>query len=180
MTAKECIEGRRSIRKFLEKPVERSVLQDIVATASYAPSWKNTQIVRYIVVDDPVLKNKIATDCTTLYPANADRILSAPAIVVVTALKNRCGFERDGSYSTHRGDGWQMFDTGIASEAFCLSAYEHGLGTVILGLFDDDKVMNLLSIPEDREVITMIPIGYPAEAPVAPKRKAVDELLSFI
>lgn len=180
MTAKECIEGRRSIRKFLEKPIDRSVLQDIVATASYAPSWKNTQIVRYIVVDDPVLKNKIATDCTTLYPANADRILSAPAIVVVTALKNKCGFERDGSYSTHRGDGWQMFDTGIASEAFCLSAYEHGLGTVILGLFDDDKVMNLLSIPEDREVITMIPIGYPAEAPIAPKRKTVDELLSFI
>ena len=59
MTAKECIKGRRSIRKFADTPVSRDVIADIVETASYAPSWKHTQITRYIAVEGE-LKDKIA------------------------------------------------------------------------------------------------------------------------
>ena len=72
-----------------------------------------------------------------------------------------------------------MFDTGIASEAFCLAAYEQGLGSVILGIFDEAKAASLLEIPEDRELVALIPVGYPAEEPVAPRRKPVEELLSY-
>jgi nitroreductase len=72
-----------------------------------------------------------------------------------------------------------MFDAGVASEAFCLAAYEQGLGSVILGLFDYEKTAKLLDIPEDREVIALIPIGYPDEEPAAPRRKSVEELLTF-
>ena len=72
-----------------------------------------------------------------------------------------------------------MFDAGVASEAFCLAAYEQGLGTVILGLFDHKEACELLEIPEDRDLVALIPIGYPAEAPVAPRRKSVDDLLSY-
>lgn len=180
MTAKECIEGRRSIRSFLDKPVNRLVIEDILSTASFSPSWKNTQVVRYIAIDDAHVLQTIANECTSIYPGNARSILSAPMLIAITALKGRCGFERDGSFSTHRGDSWQMFDSGVACEAFCLSAFEHGLGTVILGLFDEDKIVSLLSIPDDRELIALIPIGYPAEEPIAPKRKSVGDLLSFI
>ena len=70
-------------------------------------------------------------------------------------------------------------ERGVASEAFCLAAYDKGLGTVIMGIFDEDKIVDLLEIPEDRELVALIPVGYPAEEPVAPKRKPVSDLLSY-
>lgn len=178
MTAKECIKGRRSIRKFADTPVSKDVIADIVETASYAPSWKHTQITRYIAVEGE-LKDKIADECTGAYAKNGEIIKNAPMLIAVTFIKNRSGFERDGSYSTPKEGGWQMFDAGVASEAFCLAAYEQGLGTVIMGIFDEAKAASLLEVPEERELVALIPIGYPAESPAAPKRKSVEELLSF-
>jgi len=177
MTAKECIMGRRSIRAFSEEAVSHELISEIVETASYAPSWKHTQIVRYIAVEGD-LKNKVA-ECTSAYARNGEIIAAAPMVIAVTIIKGRSGYERDGSFSTHRGEGWQMFDAGVASEAFCLAAYEKGLGTVIMGIFDDDKVAELLELPEGREVIALIPVGYPAETPVAPRRKPVEEMITF-
>ena len=177
MTAKECIKGRRSIRTFTQEPISHELIADIVETASYAPSWKHTQIVRYIAVEGE-LKDKIAA-CTSAYARNGEIIAAAPMVIAVTIIKGRSGFERDGSFSTHRGEGWQMFDAGVASEAFCLAAYEKGLGTVIMGIFDDDKVAELLEIPEDRDVVALIPVGFPAESPVAPRRKPVEEMVIF-
>ena len=112
MTAKECIKGRRSIRKFTEQPIDHSLLEGIIETASYSPSWKNTQIVRYIAVEGE-LKDKIADECTSSFPNNGAIIKGAPMLIVVTVIKNRCGYERDGSFTTRRGDSWQMFDAGI-------------------------------------------------------------------
>ena len=149
----------------------------MVEAASYAPSWKHTQIVRYIAVEGS-LKAEVAK-CTSGYAGNGVIIDQAPMAVVVTIIKNRSGFERDGSYSTHRGDGWQMYDAGVASEAFCLAAYEQGLGTVIMGLFDQDEASKVLNIPQERELVALIPVGYPAESPAAPKRKTVEDLLTF-
>ena len=177
MNAKECIMGRRSIRSFTEAPVSHELISEIVEAASYAPSWKHTQIVRYIAVEGD-LKNRVAK-CTSAYPHNGEIIASAPMVIAVTIIKGRSGYERDGSFSTHRGDGWQMYDAGVASEAFCLAAYEKGLGTVIMGIFDDDKVAEILNVPAERDVIALIPIGYPAEEPTAPRRKPVEELLTF-
>ena len=156
MTGKEMILGRRSIRKYSDKPVDDALLAEIVEEASYAPSWKHSQITRYIAIKDPVLKEKIAAEGTTIWPGNGDIIRQAPVLMAICAVKNRSGFERDGSYSTVREDRWEFFDTGIASQTLCLAAYEHGLG---------------------QELIALIPIGYPAEDPTAPKRKAVSDLL---
>ena len=178
MTAKECILGRRSIRKFKADPVSHELISSIVETASYAPSWKHTQIARYIAIEGD-LKERIAKEGTTIWPGNGAIISGAPVLIAVTILKNRSGFERDGSYSTPRGDGWQMYDAGVASQTFCLAAYEQGLGSVILGLFDQETVETLLQLPEDRELVALIPIGYPDEAPVAPRRKPVEELLTY-
>lgn len=177
MTAKECITGRRSIRQFTDQPVSHELLAQIVETASYAPSWKHTQIVRYIAVEGET-KAKLAA-CTSTFPNNGKIMENAPMVVAITVIKGRCGFERDGSYTTKRGDSWQMFDAGVASEAFCLAAYEQGLGTVILGIFDQDEATAVLELPEDRELVALIAIGTPAEAPVAPRRKSVDDLLSY-
>lgn len=178
MQALDCIRTRRSIRKFTDEPVSHEVLEKVVEAASWSPSWKNTQIVRYIAIEDPALKDRIATECTTSFTYNAGTMNSAPMLIAVTVIKNRCGFERDGSYTTSRKDTWQMFDAGIASQTFCLAAHEYGLGTVIMGIFDD-SLADLLEIPEDRELVNIICIGHPAEEPEMPKRKTVADLLTY-
>ena len=178
MEALQCIRGRRSIRKFTDEAVSHETLEKIVEAASYSPSWKNTQIVRYIAIDSPELKSKIANECTTCFTYNAGTMNSAPMLIAVTVLKNRCGYERDGSFTTSRKDTWQMFDAGIATQTFCLAAHEYGLGTVIMGIFDD-SLSEVLQIPEDRELVNIICIGHPAESPEMPKRKSVSELLTY-
>lgn len=178
MTARECILGRRSVRRFTAQPVDHALLSDIVSTAAYAPSWKNTQIVRYIAVEGD-LKDRIANECTDMFPNNGKIIAGAPMLIAVTVIKNRCGYERDGSFTTPRGDTWQMYDAGVASQTFCLAAHEAGLASVIMGIFDRAKAEVLLELPEDRELVALIPLGYAAEEPAAPRRKEVSELLSF-
>ena len=178
MTAKECIINRRSIRRFKPDAVDTQLLKGIVETASYAPSWKHTQITRYIAVEG-ALKDKIADEGTKMFPNNGNIIKNAPVLIAVTVVKGRSGYERDGSFSTDRGDGWQMYDAGVASQTFCLAAYEQGLGTVILGLFDQAPIESMLQLPEDRELVALIPVGYPDEAPAAPRRKPVEDLLSY-
>lgn len=178
METLENIRTRRSIRKYTDEPVSHEVLEKIVEAASCSPSWKNTQIVRYIAIDNKELKDKIATECTTGFTYNGGTMANAPMLIAVTVLKNRCGYERDGSFTTSRKDTWQMFDAGIASQTFCLAAHEYGLGTVIMGIFDD-SLSEVLEIPEDRELVNIICIGHPAESPEMPKRKTVADLLSY-
>lgn len=178
MTAKECIKGRRSVRKFAEQAVDHALLSEIVETASYYPSWKHTQIVRFVAVEGEK-KERLAKECTDMWANNGKIMESAPVVMAVTIIRNRSGFERDGSFSTNKGDRWQMYDAGIASQTLCLAAYEKGIASVILGLFDDAKAAAILELPEDREVAALIPVGYAAEDPAAPKRKPVEEILSF-
>ncbi len=177
MNTIECINTRRSIRKFTEEPVPHDTIQKIVEAASMAPSWKNTQITRYTVVESKELKDKIAAEATI--PFNANTINSAAAVVAVSVVKNRCGYERDGSFTTVKEDSWQMFDAGVATQTFCLAAHEYGIGSVVMGIFDYDKVAELVEMPETQEMVALVAIGYPAENPEAPKRKTVEDLLTY-
>ena len=178
MNAKECIETRRSIRKFKPDSINHSIIESLVKTASMAPSWKNTQIARYYILEGAA-KDELAAKCTPAYPHNGEIIQGAPMLVVVAFVKNRSGFERDGSFSTVKEGGWQMFDSGIAAQTFCLAAHEAGLGTVIMGIFDENLVASSIGLPEEQEVACLIPIGYPDEAPASPKRKDISDLLIF-
>ena len=178
MNANECILTRRSIRHFKNIPISHEFLEEIISIASFSPSWKNTQVTRFIAVEGE-LKEQIATNATSLYPNNGTIIKNAPMLIAVTVVKNRCGFERDGSYTTFRKDTWQMFDAGIASQTFCLAAHDRGIGSVILGIFDQDTITDLLGISNDQELVALIPIGYPDEEPAAPKRKTVSDLLTY-
>ena len=177
MNAAECLKTRRSIRKYKADKVDHSVIDSVVSLASYSPSWKNTQITRYTAIEDPSLQNEIADRFTPDY--NSNIIRQAPVLVAVTFKKGRCGYERDGSFTTKKGDRWQMFDVGAACQTFCLAAWNKGLGTVIMGVFDEDEIAELLGIPEDQELGALIALGYPDIEPDAPKRKAVGELLQY-
>ena len=179
MEAMECIKTRRSCRKFKEEVVPHEVLGTIVGAAAYAPSWKNTQITRYIVVEDREKIEKIATDCVLGFEYNTKTIRNCADLVVVTMVKNRSGYEKDGSYTTSKEDRWEMFDAGIATQTFCLAAHEQGVGSVIMGIFDETKIAEVIDVPEGQQVAALIAIGYPVFEPEAPKRKEVSELLSF-
>ena len=177
MNVTECIKTRRSIRKFKPDPVDHSIIDSVVSSASYSPSWKNTQITRYIAVEDRTVLSGIADQYTPDY--NSRIIRQAPVLMAVTFIKGRCGFERDGSFTTKKGDRWQMFDVGVSCQTFCLAAKDKGLGTVIMGVFDEDGISDLLHIPKEQELGALIAIGYPDIAPEAPKRKSVEELLQY-
>lgn len=177
METKECILTRRSVRKFLDKPVDRETIEQVIALAAYAPSWKNTQISRYIAIEDQAVLDAICRDF--LPEHNANIVSGAPLLVAQTFLKSRSGFERDGSYTTERGDGWQHYDCGIAAQTFCLAAHDAGLGTVIMGIFPHKELGAFLNVPEDQELMALIAVGWPDQEPAAPKRKDVETLLSW-
>ncbi len=177
MNAIECLKTRRSIRKYKPDPISHSQIESLVSTASFSPSWKNTQITRYIAIEDSDILNSIINDFTPSFNSNV--IKQAPLLMAVTFKKGRCGFERDGSYTTKKEDRWQMFDVGIACQSFCLAAHNAGLGTLIMGIWDEEGITKLLNIPEDQELAALIAVGYPDIEPEAPKRKSVDELLTF-
>lgn len=173
------IETRRSIRSFKDKMVDNECIKEIVASAIYAPSWKNSQVVRYRVVTNKILLETIAKEGMCNFAFNEKTVLGCGGLVVLSVVKNRCGYERDGSFSTKKEDRWEMFDAGVASQSFCLAAHDKGIGSVILGIFDEDKIAELVQLPESEKVACLIAIGYPKEEPAAPKRKAVEEVLQI-
>jgi nitroreductase len=173
----ECVKTRRSIRKFKEEDVAFESIQKAVEAAVYAPSWKNTQITRYYAVSNKDMKDKIAGYLPSINQVAAQ---SAPVLMVVSVVKYRSGYNREGKCDTPKGTGWQMFDCGLSSMLFCLKANELGLGTVIMGYFDEDAIAKDLEIPDTEEVSAIIALGYPDEEPVMPKRKGTDIILKQI
>ena len=177
MNTMDCIFSRRSIRKFKPDPVGHQLLETVIQAASYSPSWKNSQITRYIAIEDSSILAKIADDFTPSF--NSHIIRQAPLLLAVTFVKGRWWFEGDGSFTTKKEDRWQMFDAGVSCQTFCLAAWDKGLGTVIMGVFDEDGIAELLGIPEDQELGALIALGYPDIEPEAPKRKTVEQLLQY-
>ncbi len=178
MNTTECIRTRRSIRKFKAAPVDHSLLESLISDTSYSPSWKNSQITRFIAIEDSSILDSIVQDYTPSF--NSDIIKQVPVLLAVTFVKGRSGFERDGSFSTKKGDRWQMFDVGVACQTFCLAAHNAGLGTVIMGIWDEDGITNLLKLPDDQELAALIAVGWPDVDPDVPMRKSVDELLTYL
>lgn len=178
MNTIECIKTRRSVRAFTEEPVTVEDITPIVEAAAYAPSWKNTQTTRYMAVLDKTRINQLAEECMMGFSHNEGIAHQAPAVIAVTTVEKRSGYERDGSFTTSKGTHWQSFDAGIATQTFCLAAHEMGLATVIMGVFDADKAAQVLEVPEGQSVSALIAIGHAAEAPEAPKRKTAADLLT--
>lgn len=173
----ECIKQRRSIRKFKEDKVSGDVIKELVESAKYAPSWKNTQVTRYYAITNEGIKEKISESVPNF---NQEATSGAPVIVVSTVVKLRSGYTREGEFDTPKGKGWQMYDCGLSNMIFCLAAKELGLGTVIMGYYDEEVVTQAIGVPETEEVISVIALGYPEEEPIMPKRKGADIILNIL
>lgn len=182
MQLKDAIRERRSVRNFKPEPIPHEVINEIMENVRFVPTWKNTQIVRYYLVEDPALKARFdAGEFCYGFTYNANTIKRAPQVMVLAYRKGVSGHEKDGSNATPKGDDfWEAFDCGIAAQTFCLLAHEKGIGTVIQGYFDDAMIAEALNIPEGYSVGAVIPIGYPEEEPKTPKRVEAEELIKIV
>lgn len=170
----EVITGRRSIRRYTRDEVPEQALRDIVEAVRWAPSWANTQCWEIIVVSDQLIKEQLQAVLSPKNPAGP-AMASAPLVVAVCGKNRTSGFYK-GEAVTRFGD-WKLYDLGLATQNILLAAASHGLGTVVVGAFDHAEAGRILGLPEDVEVVTLVPLGYPDHEPGAPKRKPPEDFV---
>ena len=168
MSVLEVIKKRQSIRKYKEDLVPEEALMRVVEAARLAPSGKNLQPWKFIIVRDKVLKEKLAH-------ASAEQffIAKAPVIIVGCGFPDNC-YARMGRYMKS----WPV-DVTIALEHLILQAQEEGFGTCWIGSFEEEEVKAILNIPRNVRVLALTPLGYPDETPPFRKRKNLEEIISF-
>ena len=172
----DIIKGRRSIRRYEDKDIPESDLQQILESIQWSPSWANTQCCEVVVVKDKDMKQKVAETVPSTNPASKG-VAEAPVILALCAKLQSSGYSK-GQASTKFGD-WFMFDLGIAAQSLCLRAHSLGLGTVIVGVLDHEKAKKVLGVGEGYELAALIPVGYPAKDSPAPKRRAISDFAHY-
>lgn len=169
----EIVKGRRSVRKYEERPVPQDALNTILDAVRWAPSWANTQCWELIVVRDSAVKEQLQATLPPKGNPAVKAIVQAPVVIAVCGRLKSSGYYKD-QVTTKFGD-WFMFDLGIACQNLCLAAHALGLGTVVVGLFDHDKARAALKVPPGYELVVLIPLGYPAKISSAPNRREIAE-----
>jgi len=174
----EAIKTRRSIRKYLDRTIGDNELNAVLEAVRMAPSWANMQCWRMIVVKDKTLKGKISElsyvesfFAPKGYKSNPAKkaLAEAPVVIVLCADPADSG--------TLWGQNYYLVDTGIASQNLMLAARGQGLGTVFVGVFEEEKLKRLLNIPSSVRVVGLFPLGYPAEEKKdGPPRKPLAEI----
>ncbi len=176
MELQQAIEQRRSIRKYQQKEVKREDLQAMIKAANLAPSWKNSQVVRYYVIQNPIMLEKVKK---TLPEFNYNNVKDAPVLIVSCIVKNRSGFDKDSTPSNEVGNGWGCYDCGLHDMNMILKATDLGLSTLIMGLRDEKQLREILSIDENQMILSVIAVGYADIEPQMPVRKAVEDMTTF-
>lgn len=181
MDTLEAISSRRSVRKFSDQPVEPEKLQTILEAVRMAPSWANMQCWRLVVVQDPAVRAQISElsyvesfFATRGYKSNPamKALAEAPVVVVACAVPEQSG--------ELNGQDYYMTDMGIASENLMLAAHALGLGSVFVGVFDEEKLGELLDIPPGVRIVGLFPIGYPlGESKGGPPRRPLEEIVFY-
>ncbi len=159
-----AIQRRFSVRKYGPYELEDEKLKRVLEAARLAPSARNVQEWRFVVVRDPEMREALVD------AANGQQFIGeAPAVIVACAVATEhvmpCGLH------------CFPIDVAIAMAYMTLAAVEQGLGTCWVGAFNADRVRGLLSIPSDVIVVGLLPIGYPAVEAPPKKRLPLDEIV---
>ena len=166
MTVHEAIGARRSVRAYQDKPIEEDKLRRVLEAGRLAPSARNMQEWKFVVVRDRRLRGRLVSACK-----GQAFVAEAPVVIAACATKSdhimTCG---QYAYS---------IDLAIAVDHMTLAAVQEGLGTCWLGAFHEDEVREVLGIPPDVRVVAVLPVGYPAEAPRARSRNPFEEVFCF-
>ena len=178
MTFQEILERRQSVRKYQEKPVEKEKIEKLVESVHMAPSACNSQPWKLIIVDEPELKNEVAKATFSTAISFNKFATEAPVIAVLVIEKAKLIAQIGGKVKDQE---YAQYDIGIAAAHFCLQATELGLGTCMLGWFDEKKIKQLLHIPEKRKIGLLITVGYPPDDYKMRKkiRKPVEQICGF-
>lgn len=161
----EAIRGRRSIRSFMDRPVEDEKLSAVLEAGRLAPSARNLQDWRFVVVRDPATRKRLAEAAR-----NQEFVGQAPVVIAA------CGTS---DMVMTCGQPACVLDVTIAVDHMTLAAVAEGLGTCWIGAFYEDKVKEVLGIPEQIRVVALLLLGYPAQAARSTPRKKMDEILAY-
>ena len=180
MNSKELLVTRRSIRRFTEELVPKELIEEIIETTKYAPSWKNFQIARFNILQNKKLIEKIGEVGVNDFVYNTKTLKNANQICVLSYKKGISGHHETGEQATAKTD-WEVFDAGIAALQFCLAAHDKGVGTLIMGIIDEKTIAPIINLPEDEAIGAVIVFGYNKhDHPTAPKRKENKEIVRYI
>ncbi len=159
----EKIVERRTIRKFTHESVSKETIERCVDAARLSPSGMNRQPLKYIIVNEEILLEKVfsTTRWAGYLPDYEPSREEMPRAYVVVLLDKRIK-EKVGH------------DAGIAVMSISMVAYEEGLGSCILGAIDRPKLRRILKVPEELEIVLAVALGRPAEDPVTDKVKNGD------
>jgi len=177
MSVKEIIAQRRSIRRYLDKPVEREKILTCLEAARMAPSADNVQPWRFLVIDDPELKDKFSRKVFSGIYSVTKFAAKAPVLILILArldiIANRIGKQI-------QGVNFYLIDTGIAGEHIVLQAEELGLGTCWIGWFNLRKARKVLQIPKKYKIVSLLSMGYYDKRPQKEKkRKSLEDIAWF-
>jgi nitroreductase len=166
----QAISDRRSIRKYQQRAVEPEKLEKVLDAARLAPSWKNMQCWRFLVLTDPERRRALLEAFPEENPGKK-AVAMAPCIIVVCADPAESGVEN--------GIDYYVADTAIAFEHLCLAARGLGLGTCWMGWFDESRIKEALQIPAEIRVVGLTPLGYPDQEPKPRPRKELSEIAFY-
>lgn len=173
----DLVNKRESVRNYANISVEHNKIMRILETARLAPSACNAQPWRFIVVDDPDLKNKIA-DATSSRLIGLNHFTKQAPVHIVVVMEPANLTSKFGSIVKQKH--FPLIDIGIAAEHICLAAVAEGLGTCMIGWFDETTVRKLLAIPPKSRPVLIITMGYPAKMETREKkRKPIEEVVNY-
>jgi nitroreductase len=161
----DVVRARKSVRAYRRDPIPDEAFTRVMEAARLAPSAKNVQPWRFIVVRDQRIIAELAAAC------NDQRFIAQAPIVLCGCANEAICYRGMGGY----WNSWAV-DLSIALEHIMLAAAAEGLGTCWIGSFREVEVRTLLHIPEDIKIVALTPLGYPAEEPKARPRKSLSEI----
>jgi nitroreductase len=173
----ELAQLRQSVRAYKNTPVEREKIERCLEAARLAPSACNAQPWKFIVVDEPALKDAVAKETFSTVVSFNKFTIQAPVMIVIVTEPPNLTSRLDGMI---KDKPFNLMDVGMAVEHLCLQAVEEGLGTCILGWFDEKAVKKLLNIPKNKRVDLIVCMGYPESDNVRVKsRKELAQMVSY-
>lgn len=174
----EAIKKRRSIRKYLDKPVPEHLLEEILECGRLAPSDSNTQPWNFIVVRSEEMRTRVAE-----VSHRQDWMVAAPVFIVCVA-DVRVASPEKGPMEINEDTGGIavkqiILDTAIAGENMVLAAEALGLGTCWVSWFVQEEIRPVLEIPSDKYVVSVLTLGFPAQEPKQRPRRPLSEIVRY-
>ena len=174
MNFEELILKRQSDRRYLPDPVAKEDLVKCLEAARMSPSACNSQPWKFVVVDDKAKLNEMADAAEGL---GMNKFTHGVPVMVAVVMEKMNASARLGSLVKRKD--YSMLDVGMAVEHFCLQAADLGLGTCIMGWFDERRIAKLLNIPRGKRIPLIIALGHPDGRTRRKARKPLDEMSSW-